>query len=220
MSERIFVANELPLANVQPPEESGLYIMGGGLLRHGERVDSCGDYEVFWRALPEDITGEVALRGVQRSDISGITVHDGETSLQHTGLAVAFANYLRAARYQRPIAGSRYVTANYQPTPPENAIRIPHLVACQDKDMITDHVVWELLPHNEARGWGGGTLPDQAFIEDRLPDLLELRRTVREQALPDSPEHRELARRLEAGQYISTLFVHKNMSLFGELLAR
>jgi hypothetical protein len=77
--------------------------------------------------------------------------------------------------------------------------------------------MWEMLSDAEAENWLQAPLPEQSVIEQHLPELIQLRRAFREQNIPDTPNHHELARRLSAGRYISMLFVYQNIDLFSAL---
>lgn len=105
------------------------------------------------------------------------------------------------------------------PETPTGYVRLPHLVTYSSSTTtVTDLAMWEVLSDAEAKQWLGSTLPDQRFIENQLPRLLELRAAYRANQLPDTHHHHELAHLLNQGRYLSILFVYQHFSLFEVLL--
>ncbi|WP_239309755.1 MULTISPECIES: hypothetical protein [unclassified Frankia] len=145
---------------------------------------------------------------------------DGPASLPRVGVRVAalaptgvgevrvalahqFAAHLSALRDGAGVVVGQCLTSAVRPTPPPDAVRIPHLAAIDQGDQTADTVVWELMTRDNAGVWLGGMLPDQGFFEAHLSLLLALRAAVRAHCAPAG----------EAGRRLTTLLRHRYLSI-------
>ncbi len=76
------------------------------------------------------------------------------------------------------------------------------------------------MTRTEARNWLGIPLPDQAFVEAHLPDLLALRAAARTGQLPATPAGQRLAGLLRGRPLpLSIQLVYRHLDLFRVLVA-
>ena len=219
MFERYFDQTEV--AVLHDYRRSGLYITAPKLSDvHMQPAGMDGALNVGWRTNYKGNLEQDAIISRETDDVQTIVLSSPQTEFLQTRLAVTFANHLFATRSTRvQTASPPYLVSAAQPQLSEGMVRIPHLAACAKGEHMEDAVMWEMLPKDEAESWLDSSLPDQIVIENHLSELLRLRRDMREHTLPDTPDHQELVRRLEAGRYISILFVYQNIELFDSLFA-
>lgn len=162
----------------------------------------------------------VALAGdeLQRGGCDTATIHTGGTT-SHLGMAAIFASHLcesRAslwkARPQCLVSGTRI------PAGRGDLVQVPHLVAVAGSSgAIGDLVVWELVAPQVFSEWFAGGQDELAFFSNRLADLCEVRRMLREGALPSSELAASLTGQLE-GRYLSMRFVLQHPELLRDVL--
>jgi hypothetical protein len=216
MSEHYF--NQTEMATLKNYPESGLYITATN--RPDATVQFAGTdnmSNVWWKPAGLENLEQTAINSRTKDSLEIVVLSHDQVNTQ-TSFAVTFANYLFARRSALvQTAQPPYIISANQPRTPERTVRIPHLTATLGESGLEDAVMWEILPDGEAENWLQGPLPEQSTIEQHLPELIQLRRAVREQSIPDTPDHHELTRRLSAGRYISMLFVYQNVELFSTL---
>src|ERR1022692_2904657 len=79
--------------------------------------------------------------------------------------------------------------------------------------------IWGIMTPGHALGWLGQPLPDQAWFEDSLPQLLALRKRLREDALPDERCCATLTALLTGRRYLSIRFAYQNPALIAGAFA-
>ncbi len=70
----------------------------------------------------------------------------------------------------------------------------------------------------DAIAWLGQQLPGQSWFEDHLPELLTLRRQLRDGTLPGDPRCARLTAAL-AGRYLSIRFAYQNPTLIADVIS-
>ncbi len=112
------------------------------------------------------------------------------------------------------------MTSAARPAPvPTGTVRIPHLAGVPDPPgQVTDCVIWEIMTTGDAVAWLGQPLPDQAWFEGSLLELLALRKRLREHALPDEPHCARLTA-LIGRCYLSIRFAYQNPALIAGAFA-
>jgi S-adenosylhomocysteine hydrolase len=136
------------------------------------------------------------------------------------GLLTRFAEHLAVVRGECSASGRPAVPRVFAecPEPPDGTVRIPHLVAVvQDDGRIDDIVIWETMDASNVKEWCGA-LPDHRWFEERLSDLLAVRRILRGKGLPDTEATRAMRAAL-AGPYLSIRFAYQHVDLIAAVLA-
>jgi hypothetical protein len=130
-------------------------------------------------------------------------------------LALRFAVHLGDYRLAHAIPVVPCMTSAARPAPvPTGTVRIPHLASVADPPgQVTDCVIWEIMTAGDAVAWLGKPLPDQAWFEGSLPELLALRKRLREHALPDERHCATLTALLTGRRYLSIRFAYQNPAL-------
>jgi hypothetical protein len=216
MSERYFT--EADGRGVQIRKESGLYIAGdrqpSDSVLAGEVTSG---QPIWWHESFDDVLSHAAIESRATPGISSVTAVSSDVIPFRRRLGVAFADYLATYRSRNPDTLWPCIVSPEPLEPPQEYVRLPHMVAVNKTYSIQDTVMWELLSKPEAETWLKQPLPKQKPIEDRLPHILLLRRLVREQVQLDSKPYQEITQRLTAGRYLSILFVYQHIDLFIEL---
>lgn len=205
--------------------------------RQGERLFTAGDMDALFtpgvvttstrrpRAwYPESdpaaaVTKAVAL--ARRSWLDAVTLVPKGARLSHAGLALVFAEHLRQIRSVCGLYGACVTSPTAPPLPSPSLLRMPHLVTAEgpDPDRWTDMTVWEVMTHKRFDAWLQRSPVVMDGVEEQVPRLLALRRTVREGTLPDTPETRMLRELLDT-RYLSIRLVLEHRPLFNALLER
>ncbi len=135
-------------------------------------------------------------------------------------LALRFAVHLGDYRLAHAIPVVPCMTSAARPAPvPTGTVRIPHLAGVPDPPgQVTDCVIWEIMTTGDAVAWLGQPLPDQAWFEGSLLELLALRKRLREHALPDEPHCARLTA-LIGRCYLSIRFAYQNPALIAGAFA-
>ncbi|MEU9836308.1 hypothetical protein AB0D67_32635 [Streptosporangium sp. NPDC048047] len=158
-----------------------------------------------------------ALAVARRSWVQAVTVVPEAADAAQIGLALVFAEHLRAVRRRRGVPGV-CVTSPLPPILPSARVRrLPHLVATVGPEGVQDVAVWEIMTANRLAAWFGRHTMDVGVLEAWLPRLLALRRTIRDGHLPEGPAGRALAELLRE-RYLSTRLVVEHSHLFADLL--
>jgi|GEM_PF-6230942 len=90
------------------------------------------------------------------------------------------------------------------PSLPAGMTRIPHMLTFFVKPMISERIVWEPIELDKAKRWlGSDLLPDQTEVEHYLPDIILIRRYLREQRLQPRSLPADIGRALAAGRCLS-----------------
>jgi len=147
----------------------------------------------------------------RRPGIVAVTIAAAGADRTGTGLALAFAEHLRAVRARRGLGWACVTAATRPATGRPGLVRLPHLVAFAGAT-VTDLVIWEVLTGERARAWLGRPLPGVSF-EDRLDTLLRLRAAARRGGLPRTAAGRRLADLLTT-RYLSIRLVYEHPGLF------
>ena len=136
-------------------------------------------------------------------------------------LALRFAVHLGDYRLAHAIPVVPCMTSAARPAPvPTGTVRIPHLAGVADPPgQITDCVIWEIMTAGDAVAWLGQPLPDQAWFEGSLPELLALRKRLREHALPEERNCATLTALLTGRRYLSIRFAYQNPALIAGAFA-
>lgn len=215
MSERYFTPNDLPHVTI---DSGGAYTVAdhqpGNLRRAGEMADGT---PLWWQeAHGEPVAAAIDLR--KNPLVRGIGILAAHGASEET-LPLPFAGHLTELRTRSRGMPLPCIVSAEPPETPTGYVRLPHLVAySSNTTTVTDLAMWEVLSTAEAKQWLGSALPDQRFIENHLPRLLELRAAYRANQLPDTRHHHELSRLLSQGRYLSILFTYQHFSLFEVLL--
>jgi hypothetical protein len=215
--DRVFSPDEVELDAL--PDGSGLLLLATEPPADARAVGRYGGALVAFRTAEEPALVDEGFRALAAPAVEAVALRAGEDAAE-AGLALAFAQHLDAVRRSRGQPSSGCVTAWTAPAVRSGRVRLPHLVTVREAaDRLRDAVVWEAMELDRARDWLGGELPDQAFFEDRLDALLELRRRTRLGELPDTSAGRRLEALLEGHRKLSILLVYRNAELFRELLS-
>jgi len=194
----------LVLSNV-PGLPAGSRDLGGHLGHHLSVLSEHAGITDALHALTLPTTAATAWH------VDGHDPVDGSTPMLTLALALHLADHRRHDDHPvRPC-----LTSAIRPDPlPPDTVRIPHLVAsAADHHHLRDHVVWEVMTRRRAHAWLGTELPDQAWYEARLPDLLRLRACLRTpDVITTSTAGRRLAESL-TGQYLSIRFAYRHQKL-------
>jgi hypothetical protein len=136
-------------------------------------------------------------------------------------LALRFAVDLGDYRLAHAIPVVPCMTSAARPAPvPTGTVRIPHLAGVADPPgQVTDCVIWEIMTAGDAVAWLGQPLPDQAWFEGSLPELLALRKRLREHALPEERNCATLTALLTGRRYLSIRFAYQNPALIAGAFA-
>jgi hypothetical protein len=199
-SPGLYVASEVPPAK-------GVYAgeieASGRTIWWQEAATDTLEYEAIgYRALPE---------------VRSITITSPANTVLSRRLGVAFADHLASYRAHNQDTSWPCIISPDPPGTPREYVRLPHLAAIQKANIVQDTVMWELLSSEDAATWLRQPLPEQQSIEDRLPHILFMRKLIREQVHLDSKPYQDIKRCLDAGRYLSILFVYQHADLFLEL---
>ncbi|WP_061294106.1 hypothetical protein [Herbidospora cretacea] len=162
----------------------------------------------------------LALTSARRSWVEAVAIAPTGTALARTGLALAFSKHLSTVRGRRS-GEAACVTSPLPPTLPKpRLLRIPHLVTAAGPDGVWgDTVVWEVMTAERLGSWLDRGHPiNLQKVEACVPQLIALRRAVREGTLPDTPASRVL-RELLRTRYLSIRLVLQHQALFDSLLS-
>jgi hypothetical protein len=164
----------------------------------------------------EGCLATAAMAATRMAGTVAVALHTGDTT-DGTFLALTFAVHLHTRRGHDPRPVRPCATTAVTPQLVGGVVRLPHLTVIERDSTLTDTVIWEVMEARRAHDWLGADLPDQAFFEDHLPELLTLRRRIRAGTLPASPAGVELARLL-TDRYLSLRLVYQHPTLFRALL--
>ncbi|MFI7680503.1 hypothetical protein HFP15_38830 [Amycolatopsis sp. K13G38] len=97
-------------------------------------------------------------------------------------------------------------------------IRLFHFASVRTSAGVSDAVVWEWIDRPNAEAWFGSPLPELGPLELHLAELLQLRRAVRANRYPQTPDGVALADALK-DRHFSNRFVLDNYYLVCRLIA-
>ncbi|WP_062356240.1 hypothetical protein [Herbidospora yilanensis] len=162
----------------------------------------------------------LALTSAQRSWVEAVAIAPTGTALAETGLALAFSKHLSTIRGRRSGEAACVTSPVPPPLPKTGLRRIPHLVTAAGPDGFWgDTVVWEVMTLERLSSWLERSHPiDLENVEAHVPQLIALRRAVREGTLPDTPASQVL-RELLRTRYLSIRLVLQHQALFDSLLS-
>ncbi len=158
----------------------------------------------------------------ERPGVHAVSLAAAGEQPARVAVALHLASHLGRVRCGGLTPARPYLTSPGQPATPDDLVRIPHLVTVRaaETTSTSDEVVWERTTRAAARQWLGGPLPDQAFVEAHLPDLLALRAAARAGQLPPTAAGQRLAALLHGRPLpLSIQLVYRRLDLFRVLLA-
>ncbi len=215
MSERIF--NKTPECALPPVQGPGAFIIKYDAVRATHSYEApYVTTHVDWAPLAD--TNEHLIIYVQHEakQLPAVVIQNMQ-STPLDSVAADFAAHLRTIRSTRLELPDITTIVSIDPVEPPHAwVRTPHFMTLEAVEGVTDMPIWEYLTREHAQVWCGGNLPNQLEVEQCIPKLLKLRHEYRNSGhLPsESPEAKEIERRLRAGRYLSMLFVYQNYELF------
>lgn len=144
---------------------------------------------------------------------------EGRVSPRAVAMAARFVAHLISYREARNLIPGTVRAYTYSPQKRPGFVAIPHLMTIIDANGRTsDHVVWETLAESRFASWlGASKLPDLAWIEDRLADLLAFRARARCGLLGSTDDERALVAIIDS-RFLSIRAVCQNEALFRRLL--
>ncbi len=196
----VFTAADARLEPSWPADRSGVVVI----------VDA----RTRWFAAREPELEAAAAASWPR--VTAVSLAPAGADPARVGLAAVFAAHLARVRRERRDRGDAFITAAGRPTPPKGWVRVAHLVTLATPDLV-DELVWEILPHQEARRWIGRHPARSGFVEAHLPGLVRLRAALRSGRLASTPTGRALAEALH-GRDLSTGFVYDHVRLVSRAL--
>ncbi len=134
-------------------------------------------------------------------------------------LLTRFAEHLAAVRAERSQESADGLPTVFgdRPEPIGGVVRIPHLVAVIGPGgAVDDKVIWEVMPAVDVEPWCG-LVPEWAWFERRLDWLLELRRRLRADDLPETAGVARLRAAL-SGRYLSIRFAYQHPREIADVL--
>ena len=144
-----------------------------------------------------------ALAIAMREEVRGVAVHPGGVTCR-LGLVADFTLHLRDVRLRNGFGSVSPVTSSIPPILPDGEhVLIPHLLTIDVDGEERDGTVWEVMTRGELAGWLDAPVPNLAFVEKHLDELLRLRSEVREGSLPDEEPYRELRRLLDRRLHVN-----------------
>ncbi|MEZ0076260.1 hypothetical protein [Planotetraspora sp. GP83] len=191
----------------------------GALYGPGVVTSGMGRRRVWYEEHDPQAAVRMALAVARRSWVDAVAVLPLGATLAQGGLALAFGEHLHEVRRRRHLAGACITSPMPPPLPRPRLCRVPHLVTVEGADGTwRDTAVWEVMTAERFQAWVGREPAGLGALEKLLPRLLRLRRSAREDTLPDTLPGREL-RELLRTRYLSTLLVLEHPDLFNSLLA-
>jgi hypothetical protein len=168
--------------------------------------------------IPSNDPVTAGLDAVQAGGVVAAAAHHGP-AINQTMLALRFARHLSDCRASDPSPVRPCVTSASRPDGlPPIVVRIPHLIAVATLTGVTDQVIWEMMAECHTVTWLGGALPDQAWYESHLPDLLQLRSQLRSRQILTTDVGQRLTDLL-TGRYLSIRFAYQHRELIDEVFA-
>lgn len=213
LQERCFHADDtIPLAQFEGP---GAFVATPIQPYGATRAGTCiSQLPVWW----EETNGKRFATQLTPELSIAVPVSDRQTD-QIDGLAFAFAEHLQQVRLIRRLNNEQLVVSSDKLPLDGALVRIPHLIQiAAEASEIKDQVIWEYMTQHVAEKWLGNSLPDQTTFEQYLPNLLQIRRDMRDPIIRQSNQYRELVALLSSDRYVSILFVYQHHMLFRRLI--
>lgn len=223
--ERTFTAADMPVLpgtsriGLLVLAESGCPLMWQpGVARHARLGN-----DKWVLHLPTESPLPLAQNVRRTHGVVGVTVQPSGPVTAADRLALVYAEHLRVARAldksPYPLSGAFVTSARPEVSGSRDAfVRLFHFASIQSPAGLSDAIVWEWIDRPNAEAWFGAALPDLGPLELHLAELLQLRRAVRANRYPDTPDGAALADALE-DRHFSSRFVLDNYYLVCRLIA-